>query len=125
MEGFYASFAVISITLALVFYTVGVWGEKLSGELTWVYLGFFWAGFVFDTTGTTLMTGIAGGFEPNLHGLTGLLALVLMILHAGWATLVLVTKNQTWIKKFHRFSLTVWGVWLGPYLVGMALNIRL
>ena len=26
-------YAVISITLALVFYTVGVWSEKIQGEL--------------------------------------------------------------------------------------------
>jgi uncharacterized repeat protein (TIGR03987 family) len=92
--------------------------------LSWFHLGFFWAGFVMDTTGTTLMSDIAGGFEFNIHGITGVLALVLMAVHAVWATVVLVRKSEKWIEKFHKFSLVVWGIWLVPYLIGMALNMK-
>ena len=117
-------FAIITISLALVFYSIGVWGEKLSGRLSWFHLAFFWAGFIFDTTGTTLMTDIAGGFELNIHGLTGALALILMAIHAVWATIVLVRRSEKWIEKFHKFSLVVWGIWLVPYLLGVALNMK-
>lgn len=117
-------FAILTITLALVFYTVGVWGERLQGRLSWVHLGFFWAGFVMDTTGTSLMTDIAGGFTWNLHGLTGALALVLMAVHAVWATVVLVRRRDEEIRGFHRFSLVVWTIWLVPYALGMALNMK-
>jgi uncharacterized repeat protein (TIGR03987 family) len=116
--------AIITISLALVFYSVGVWGEKLSGRLSWFHLGFFWAGFVMDTTGTTLMGEIAGGLQFNVHGITGVLALGLMAIHAAWATVVLVGRHGKWIEKFHRFSLVVWGIWLVPYLIGMALNMK-
>ena len=116
--------AVLTISLALVFYSIGVWGEKFSGRLSWFHLGFFWAGFIFDTTGTTIMTDLAGGFQANTHGITGVLALVLMVIHAVWATVVLARNNHVWIEKFHRFSLVVWALWLVPYILGMALNIR-
>jgi len=117
-------FAIIFISLALVFYSIGVWGEKLTGHLSWFNLIFFWAGFICDTTGTTLMSDIAGGFKLNIHGVTGALALVLMAIHALWATVVLVRRSEKWIEKFHKFSLVVWGIWLVPYLLGVALNMK-
>jgi len=39
--------------------------------------------------------------------------------HAVWATVVLVRKDEGWIKRFHRFSIVVWVVWLVPYLSPM------
>ncbi len=112
-------FAIISITLALVFYTIGVWGERLKGTLTKTHLTIFWIGLIFDTIGTTLMSQIAGdGFKLNFHGITGLIAIVLMLFHALWATVVLV-KNDTKAKaNFHKFSLIVWLIWLIPYVSG-------
>ena len=53
--------AIVSMITALVMYTSGVWGEKLSGILKNRHLAFFWIGFCFDTLGTTLMGRIAGG----------------------------------------------------------------
>jgi len=114
-------FAIIFISSALVFYSIGVWGEKIVGRLQAWQLIFFWLGFVCDTTGTTLMTKIAGAFEFNIHGITGLAAIILMIIHAIWATVTLVKKNETAVKNFHRFSLIVWFIWLIPYLSGMIL----
>lgn len=112
-------YAIIFITLALALYSVGVWGEKLRGELKAWHLCMFWAGFVCDTTGTTLMTGIAGdGFVFNFHGVTGVLAIVLMLVHAVWATVVLVRNNPIQKKSFHRFSIVVWCIWLIPFLSG-------
>jgi len=114
-------FAIIFITSALVFYSIGVWGENIVGRLKVWQLIFFWAGFVCDTTGTTLMTKIAGVFEFNIHGITGLVAVILMIIHAVWATITLLKKNENALKNFHRFSLVVWLIWLVPFLTGMVL----
>lgn len=113
--------AIVFISGALVFYSIGVWGEKIVGRLLPWQLIFFWLGFVCDTTGTTLMSKIAGSFEFNLHGITGLAAIILMIIHAVWATITLLRKNESAIKSFHRFSLVVWFIWLIPYLSGLVL----
>lgn len=117
-------FAVITITLALVFYTFGVWGERLQKTLKTWHVVLFWCGFVFDTTGTTLMGRIAGDvFAPTLHGLTGLLALVLMAVHAVWATITRAAAREEQLKNFHRFSIVVWAIWLVPYLTGMIMGM--
>jgi uncharacterized repeat protein (TIGR03987 family) len=113
-------YAVITISLALVFYTIGVWAEKRQGILKRWHLVVFWLGFAFDTTGTTLMgTLVTGGFRLNFHGVTGLLAIVLMLFHAVWATVVLALNQEDMRQNFHKFSIVVWLIWLVPFLSGM------
>ncbi len=105
-------YAVISITLALIFYTVGVWSEKKQGELKKWHLIIFWIGLVFDTLGTTIMGKIAGsGFGINFHSVTGLLAILLMLFHALWATIVLKKNDEKAKASFHKFSIVVWTIW--------------
>lgn len=111
--------AIVAIVSALVFYTIGVWSERISGRLKPWHLILFWIGFVFDTTGTTLMSDLAGRLEFNIHGITGALAIILMLSHAVWASIVLLKKQENWIQKFHKFSLFVWLVWLIPFFTGM------
>ncbi len=106
----------IIITLALVFYSIGVWSERFAGILKVWHLVFFWLGFICDTVGTGMMFEMAGGMAFDVHGLTGLLAIVLMFIHAVWATIVLVRKDALWINNFHKFSVVVWLIWLVPYL---------
>jgi hypothetical protein len=57
----------ILISLALVFYSIGVWSERLAGRLKAWHLIFFWGGLVFDTTGTGIMMDMAGGLTFDLH----------------------------------------------------------
>ena len=111
--------ATIIITLALVFYSIGVWSERIGGRLKAWHLVFFWLGLVCDTWGTGLMFEMAGGMQFDLHGVTGVLAITLMFVHAIWATVVLLRKDERWITNFHRFSLVVWLIWLVPYLSPM------
>ncbi|WP_312110655.1 HsmA family protein [Brevibacillus reuszeri] len=114
--------AVIFINLALIAYTIGVWSEKRSGELKMKHLIFFGFGLVFDTIGTTFMKLLADGPGLNLHGITGLIALILMFFHTVWACVVLWKKKENQIKQFHKFSLIVWCLWLVPYSIGVALS---
>lgn len=120
--------AIVTISLALVFYTVGVWTEHKQKNLKWQNLVFFWLGLVFDTTGTTIMTFISESNGTNgfmsVHGITGALAIVLMIIHAVWATVVLARKNEKAQHTFHRFSIVVWCIWLIPYLLGVFMGMN-
>ena len=114
----------ILITLALVAYTVGVWGERLAGRLLARHLAFFWAGLASDTSGTGIMFEMAKGGAWSLHGLTGLAAIVLMLIHALWATVVLVRNEEKAIVNFHRFSVVVWAIWLIPYSTGLIASMN-
>ena len=120
--------AVIAITLALVFYTIGVWSEHRARVLKPAHLVFFWLGLCMDTTGTWLMSKIAeGGSSGGLsgvHGITGMIAIVLMLIHAIWATVVLVRKDEKAMHTFHRFSVMVWVIWLVPFVIGMAMGMQ-
>jgi uncharacterized repeat protein (TIGR03987 family) len=112
-------YAILFINLALVFYTIGVWSEKIQKKLKSWHLVIFWTGLVFDTLGTSFMTGIAGdGFKFDFHGITGLLAIVLMLVHVIWATWVMIRQNKEMQFKFHKFSFIVWLLWLVPFASG-------
>lgn len=107
--------ASVIITLALVFYSIGVWAERIAGRLKPWHLAFFYLGLVFDTVGTGMMFDYADGMTLDVHGVTGMLAIVLMLVHAVWATVVLVRRDENLITRFHTFSVAVWVVWLVPY----------
>lgn len=121
-------FAIVTITLALVFYTWGVFGERRAGRLTKGNLLLFWLGFAFDTTGTTIMSFMAegrdsGGSVMNWHAITGVIAIALMLVHAVWATYVLFRGSEKMRRGFHRFSIVVWAIWLIPYVLGMVMGM--
>ncbi len=111
----------IFITLALVFYSTGIWAERIVRILKAWHVVTFWIGFAFDVTGTLLMHIMAGGRLDLLdpHTLTGQLALWLMLAHATWATVVICKGLEKLKTRFHRYSIFVWLVWLIPYFGGM------
>ncbi len=117
------SIAITFIFSALILYTVGVWAEKIGGRLRWWHAIIFYGGVICDSIGTGAMGMIAGSIiQFNLHGLTGLLAILLMLFHATWATIVLIRKEEKMLLSFHKFSLFVWVIWLIPLLSGMFLG---
>jgi uncharacterized repeat protein (TIGR03987 family) len=70
-----------------------------------------------------MMFDFVGGMSYDIHGLSGVLAIALMFVHAVWATFVLVRKNEKMIVSFHKFSIFVWLVWLIPYFSPLALGM--
>ncbi len=121
------SASLIIINLALVFYTIGVWAERLAKVLKWWHVVFFGLGLTADAVGTFLMTRIAtanqaAGVDSNIYqdvmAWTGSLAIGLMALHFAWAIVVLVRNRQSELVSFHKFSVMVWAIWLVPYFAG-------
>ncbi len=123
------SSAIVLITLALVFYTVGVWAERRHGTLTWLHAVFFALGLTFDVAGTTIMSRIAaaGGLDTTgtagmlnqIMAVTGAAALLIMAVHLVWAVVVLVRDRENERDAFHKFFVGVWAFWLIPYFTGM------
>ena len=113
-------YSIIFINIACLLYTIGVWAEKLQHRLKWWHTFFFWSGFISDTIGTTAMSLVSGSLiKFSFHGMTGLAAILLMLFHAIWATIVLFKNNEKMILRFHRFSLVVWIIWLIPMASGI------
>lgn len=122
------SFMILSstlITLALLFYSLGVWAERLARYLKNWHVAAFWTGFTFDVSGTYAMSRLATGpFNLlALHTLTGQVALWLMLAHAIWATYVVRKGSEHARTGFHRYSLIVWLIWLIPYFGGMFMGM--
>jgi uncharacterized repeat protein (TIGR03987 family) len=117
--------AAILITLALLFYSLGVWTERIARYLKPWHLLAFWTGFAFDVSGTYAMHLMARGpfdiFEA--HTLTGQIAIWLMLAHAIWATWVVRSGSMELRSRFHRYSVLVWLFWLVPYFGGMYLGM--
>jgi uncharacterized repeat protein (TIGR03987 family) len=114
------------ITLALIFYSVGVWSERIARYLKPWHVVAFWAGFIFDVSGTLVMHRLAKTpFDLGApHTLTGQIALWLMFAHAIWASRVASRGSEAARTGFHRYSLIVWLVWLIPYFGGATLAMR-
>lgn len=115
----------ILITLALVFYSLGVWAERISRYLKSWHVVAFWTGFAFDVSGTLGMHIMAGGLFDltKMHTLTGQLALWLMFVHAFWATRVVRKGSEKTRAGFHRYSIVVWLIWLVPYIGGILMGM--
>jgi uncharacterized repeat protein (TIGR03987 family) len=113
------------ITLALIFYSLGVWAERISRYLKPWHVVAFWVGFTFDISGTWAMTKLADGpFNlMEMHTLTGQIALWLMLAHAIWATYVIRKGSEKTRTGFHRYSMVVWLIWLIPYFGGMFMGM--
>ena len=121
--------SIIAITLALLFYTIGVWWEHRQKELRKIHLLFFVLGLICDVTGTALMSTMARNNDEtgtliSVHGITGAIAIVLMMIHAVWALLVLIRNRPNEKQSFHKFSVVVWAIWLVPYILGMVMGMR-
>lgn len=117
--------SMVLISLALLFYTLGVWAERTARYLKTWHVTAFWTGFVFDISGTYAMTLLAK--KPfdllAIHTLTGQLALWLMLIHAVWATYVVRKGTEKAREGFHRYSMFVWLFWLIPYFGGMFMGM--
>jgi len=113
------SSATIIITIALIFYSIGVWAERILGRLKWWHLVFFILGLTFDTWGTGMMFEFVGGMSFDIHGISGSIAILLMFIHAVWAFVVLLKQDEAAIQNFHKFSVIVWFIWLIPYFSPM------
>ena len=119
--------AIVIITLALVFYSIGIWGERIQGLLKPWQAVLFALGLTADATGTFLMTQIAAsrrteGIQASglssVMAVSGTIALLLMAVHLIWAVVVLIRNRDHEKVTFHRFSVGVWAIWLIPYVAG-------
>ena len=111
--------ATIIVGAALVFYTIGVWGERITGRLKPWHLVFLVLGLICDAWGTGMMFKFAGGMTFDIHGISGILAFSLMLINAVWAFIVLRRKDEEAITNYHKFSVIIWVIWLIPYFSPM------
>jgi uncharacterized repeat protein (TIGR03987 family) len=119
--------AVVLITAALVFYSIGVWSEFAGRTLRARHAVFLGLGLACDSSATWLMSQLPADSSTSPLGsslivimaVSGTLAIVLMAVHLLAAIVVLVRKRENELHRFHRFSIVVWAIWLIPYTTGL------
>jgi uncharacterized repeat protein (TIGR03987 family) len=114
----------VFITLALVFYTVGVWAERIVRLLKPWHVVMFWLGLACDAVGTYAMERLEPGIDwLSVHTITGQLAIWLMFGHAIWATWTIRRGTPEAQRRFYKYSIFVWLFWLVPYIGGAVFGI--
>ncbi len=112
------------ISLALLFYSLSIWSSRRAKEIKTKHVVLSWLGLFCDATGTVLMTILAGAWTWNLHGITGSLAIILMLVNAIWVTLAFTKKDESLTANYLKFSIVVWFIWLIPFFGGMAIAMQ-
>lgn len=127
VETHFLILAITVISSALVCYTIGVWGERIQKGLRLWHVVFFCLGICADIAGTTLMEHIAKltGSHDRIHTVTGSIAVVLMLIHAVWAVATYAKGSEKAKRRFSRFSVFVWCVWLIPYFIGVYIGMTM
>ncbi|MHA1881780.1 MAG: HsmA family protein [Candidatus Thorarchaeota archaeon] len=120
------TFGLTFMLVALTAYSIAVWGEQITKDLKPIFVVLFCVGVACDSTGTLMMVfdldaGMAtmGLYDYIFHMVTGVSAILLMLIHAIWAIKVLFNKDEVSAAKFHKFSKFVWVFWLVPFLSPM------
>jgi hypothetical protein len=113
----------VALLVALVCYSVGVWGafrRKLIGTRD---LTLLWIGFVFDVLATTMMGMQIGGLDFSasgwLHTVIALIGMFGMLAAAIVGTYAMVRKNDAARAAVTRWALAPWAVWVFVFVWGM------
>ena len=119
MDIFNLTAAIICMSFALMFYSIGIWAEHIEKMLKKWHIIFFVSGLIADSLGTYIMTELPGldSHAGMLHLATGTIALLLMAFHAAWACVTYFWGSEHAKQNFHKFSILVWCFWLVPCVI--------
>ena len=116
-------YAMLVMLLTLAVYTLTVYFLQRRKSL---YAVLLWLGFVSNSLGFGLIAGFdsgAGGAVATLCRVCSIAAIVIIMVHAIWATAVLVLKEEKSARILLRDGPLLWKIWLVPFLLGMLLYI--
>ena len=114
--------AVIVVTFALAFYSIGVITEQRRKALSPFSLGFITAGLVFDISSTALMIAGSGNIPITLHGFIGYSALTVMLIDTillwrHWRR----ARASPLPRGLNLYTRLAYGWWVIAYIAGAAI----
>lgn len=108
--------AIVAVVLALVLYATSVFQEFSRKAVSSATLALFWWGFVFDLTGTALMSLMTEGFALDFHSVAGLVALALMGGKAVWSSVNYREGSGKRVPPVYTIASGL--VWLAVFVAG-------
>jgi uncharacterized repeat protein (TIGR03987 family) len=116
--------AVISITAALIFYSIAVWWNWLTKRLQPRQLVLFYLGLACDILATGMMKSSVAEVTYDLHTISGYTALALMLSVTVTGTYATLRHDDRILENFHKFGLPIWFIWVVSWLTGVVLGIQ-
>ncbi len=118
--------AVVVVTVALVFYSIGVITEQRKHAVTRLVLFFLTAGVLLDITSTALMIANSGNIPITAHGIIGYTALLVMLIDG-----ILIWRQ--WRRngsgpvprRLHLYTRIAYGWWVIAYIAGAIISMTL
>jgi hypothetical protein len=113
----------IALIIALVLYSVAIWGAFRAKAFSGKHLAMMWLGIIFDLLATFMMVISAGGslqWDTPANKLHTALALAAFFGMVGVASGVSPLKaNERCRALFTKIAIAPWVLWLGVYVWGM------
>lgn len=117
--------AIVILTMAFIFYSAGVWNERLQQGLRRWHIWLLGLGLICDLAGVTFMAELLRltGEDNGGHTVLGSITVFLLAVHVAWAFRTYRKSSVRSRQRFSRFSIAVWSIWLIPYCLGMYMGI--
>lgn len=117
--------SVISITTALLLYTIAVWRIWRLKLLTTASIVLLWVGLGADALATKMMgLSIEGEIVWDFHTISGYTGLALMAVLAAAGTWAKWSGREAMLTSFHRFAIPIWIIWVASYATGVVIGIQ-
>lgn len=116
--------SVLSITTALIAYTVAVWSNWRAKVLGTVQIVLLWIGLGADSLATKIMGASVEKTTWDFHtisGYTGLGLMAILAVVGSWAKL---NDREDILTSFHRYAVPVWAIWVISYATGVIIGIQ-
>ena len=117
--------SVISITTALVLYTIAIWRNWRMKLLTTAQIILLWCGLAADALATQMMgLSIEGEIVWDFHTVSGYTGLVLMAVLAVVGSWSKWSDREAVLTSFHRVAIPIWIIWVASYATGVVIGIQ-
>lgn len=110
---------ILALLVALVAYSIGVWGAFRARGVRVRDLVFLWVGFAFDVLATTMMALQIGGIGQDLHTVLAFIGMIGMLLAAAIGTWAYATANDAVRLNVSRWVVAPWAIWVALFVWGM------
>jgi uncharacterized repeat protein (TIGR03987 family) len=117
--------SVISITTALLLYTIAIWRNWRMKLLTTAQIVLLWFGLAADALATKMMgLSIEGEIVWDFHTISGYTGLGLMGVLAVVGSWAKWSGHEAALTSFHRFAIPIWIIWVASYVTGVVIGIQ-
>jgi len=117
--------AIVVVTFALVFYSIGVLNEQRTSILSRRILLFLTAGIVCDVLSTTLMIIGSNNIPFTIHGFLGYTALALMLIDTTriWKFWRRTGVTEKVPRNLHVYTRIAYCWWIIAYIAGAIISM--